>query len=116
MDDKKKRIEELVERLNRASNAYYGGQEEQMTNFEWDALFDELKKNQFIDDKNYFIGFSDAFINAFQNAPSNFPNFNALSMTQKTTVLGEINLSVSDHHMYSDFNKMTLRFLNTQCQ
>ena len=42
MDDKKKRIEELTERLNRASNAYYGGQEEQMTNFEWDALFDEL--------------------------------------------------------------------------
>lgn len=42
MDDKKKRIEELVERLNRASNAYYGGREEQMTNFEWDALFDEL--------------------------------------------------------------------------
>ncbi|MCA0397523.1 MAG: hypothetical protein LCH51_08965 [Bacteroidetes bacterium] len=80
------------------------------------SIFDELKKNQFIDDKNYFIGFSDAFINAFQNAPSNFPNFNALSMTQKTTVLGEINLSVSDHHMYSDFNKMTLRFLNTQCQ
>lgn len=25
-----------------ASDAYYGGQEEQMTNYEWDALFDEL--------------------------------------------------------------------------
>jgi len=42
MDEKKKRIEKLVARLNRASNAYYGGREEQMTNFEWDALFDEL--------------------------------------------------------------------------
>ena len=40
--DKKQRIEELVQRLNAASDAYYGGQEESMTNYEWDALFDEL--------------------------------------------------------------------------
>lgn len=41
--NKQKRIEELVKLLNEASDAYYGGQEEIMSNFEWDALFDELK-------------------------------------------------------------------------
>ena len=40
--DKNLRIDEIVSRLNAASDAYYGGQEEQMTNYEWDALFDEL--------------------------------------------------------------------------
>ena len=40
--DKNFRIDEIVTRLNAASDAYYGGQEEEMTNYEWDALFDEL--------------------------------------------------------------------------
>lgn len=40
--EKNIRIDEIVTRLNAASDAYYGGQEEQMTNYEWDALFDEL--------------------------------------------------------------------------
>lgn len=40
--DKRTRIDEITAKLNAASDAYYGGQEEQMTNFEWDALFDEL--------------------------------------------------------------------------
>ena len=38
------RMEELVQRLNQASEAYYGGKGELMTDYEWDALFDELKK------------------------------------------------------------------------
>jgi len=42
--DKEKRIEELVALLNRASEAYYGGREEIMTNYEWDAGFDELRR------------------------------------------------------------------------
>lgn len=36
------RIKELVETLNHASEAYYNGQDEIMSNYEWDALFDEL--------------------------------------------------------------------------
>ena len=36
------RMEELISLLNRASEAYYGGREEIMTNYEWDAALDEL--------------------------------------------------------------------------
>lgn len=36
------RMEELVEKLNSASEAYYNGKDEIMSNFEWDAMFDEL--------------------------------------------------------------------------
>ena len=42
--EKRARIEILTEELNRASAAYYGGREEIMTNFEWDAKFDELRQ------------------------------------------------------------------------
>ena len=42
--EQKARIDELVQILKEASNAYYGGQEERMTNYEWDALFDELTR------------------------------------------------------------------------
>ena len=38
------RMEEMVRRLNEASEAYYGGRDEIMSNFEWDALFDELTR------------------------------------------------------------------------
>ena len=41
MDDKK-RIEELVLLLNQASDAYYGSQDEIISNYEWDSFFDEL--------------------------------------------------------------------------
>lgn len=37
-----KRIEELVSKLNEASEAYYNGQEEIMSNYEWDSMYDEL--------------------------------------------------------------------------
>lgn len=38
------RIEELVTLLNKASAAYYDAKDEIMTNYEWDAAFDELSR------------------------------------------------------------------------
>lgn len=38
------RMKQLVEQLNEGSNAYYNGQAEILTDYEWDAKFDELKK------------------------------------------------------------------------
>ena len=37
-------MRKLIQRLNDASEAYYNGQGERMTDFEWDALFDQLKQ------------------------------------------------------------------------
>lgn len=42
--DKKTRMRLLVNKLNQASDAYYNGRGETMTDYEWDALFDELKQ------------------------------------------------------------------------
>lgn len=37
------RMRQLIETLNKASEAYYNGKGELMTDYEWDAAFDELK-------------------------------------------------------------------------
>ena len=39
-----KEIQSLVNQLNAASDAYYNGRDELMTDYEWDAAFDKLKK------------------------------------------------------------------------
>ena len=43
-DNKIQRMQQLVRELNEASDAYYNGQSELMTDYEWDARFDELKR------------------------------------------------------------------------
>ena len=42
-EEKIQRIHELVDKLNKASDAYYNGRMEIMSDHEWDELFDELK-------------------------------------------------------------------------
>ncbi len=42
-NDKTTRMEQLVSELNEASEAYYNGRAERMTDYEWDQRFDELK-------------------------------------------------------------------------
>ena len=41
--DNLQRMKQLVRELNEASEAYYNGQTERMTDYEWDARFDELR-------------------------------------------------------------------------
>lgn len=43
MNDKEY-MQDLVKQLNEASASYYNGKQERMSDYEWDALFDELKK------------------------------------------------------------------------
>lgn len=79
------------------------------------SIFNELQSKGYIDNKRYFIGYSDAFLSALQSNPLSFPIISSLSLSQKMAVLEQINLSVSDHHMYSDYDRATLRFFNSQC-
>ena len=79
------------------------------------ALFNELKSKGYLNSKNYFNGFSDALVTAYQANPTSFPELNSLTGLQKLFYVEQIDLSVSDHQMYSDFNRATLKFLNTQC-
>ena len=44
MEEKLLQMKSLVKRLNQASDSYYNGKDELMTDYEWDALFDQLKR------------------------------------------------------------------------
>jgi hypothetical protein len=79
------------------------------------ALLNELKTKGYLNSINYFIGFSDVLVNAYTANPTSFPEINSLTVLQKLFVVEQIDLSVSDHQMYSDYNRATLKFLNTQC-
>ena len=79
------------------------------------AVFNELKAKGYLNNKNYFIGFSDVLVSAYQANPTSFPELNSLTVLQKIFVVEQIDLSVSDHQMYSDYNRATLKFLNSQC-
>ena len=43
-DDRLLRMQQLVSELNAASDAYYNGRGERMTDYEWDQRFDELRQ------------------------------------------------------------------------
>ena len=79
------------------------------------AVYNELKTRGYLNSKNYFIGFSDALTTAYTANPTSFPALNSLTILQKLYVIEQIDLSVSDHQMYSDYNRATLKFLNIQC-
>ena len=80
------------------------------------AVFNELRANHFIDAKNYFVGYSDSLQSALAANPSLFPQLGSLNLSQQYFVITQINLAVSDHQMYSDYNRATIKFLNSQCQ
>jgi hypothetical protein len=80
------------------------------------AVFNELKAKGYLNNKNYFNGFSDVLINAYTANSASFPELLSLTTLQRLFVVEQINLSVSDHQMYSDYNRATLKFFNTQCQ
>jgi len=79
------------------------------------AIFNELKSKGYIDNRNYYIGYSDQLVNDFKSNPANFPTLKTLSLLQLALVTEQIDISVSDHHIYSDFDKATVKFLNVQC-
>ena len=43
-DDRLRRMQQLISELNEASDAYYNGGAELMTDYEWDARFDDLRR------------------------------------------------------------------------
>jgi NAD-dependent DNA ligase (contains BRCT domain type II) len=86
--NKRQRIDELVNRLNQASDAYYGGQEEQMTNYEWDSLFEELtvleKETQYLreDSPTQTTSYSSNELSKDTNDEKEVHEYSALSLAK----------------------------------
>ncbi|MBK8711710.1 MAG: hypothetical protein IPL97_07565 [Niastella sp.] len=79
-------------------------------------IVNELKAKNYMDNRNYFIGNSDSLVADLQANPALFPVIVNMSLTQKQFLLAQINISRASHHIYSDYNRATIHFLNVQCQ
>ena len=79
------------------------------------TVFNELKSKGYINNKNYYIGYSTILVTDFQSNPLSFPELLSLTPLQRLFVVEQIDLAVSDHQMYSEYNRATLKFLNKQC-
>ncbi|SDE12770.1 hypothetical protein [Niabella drilacis] len=77
------------------------------------AVFNELKQKGYLDPAYYFMDQPDELRSAYQANPAAFPQLNGLDIDQRMFVFQQLSLAVADHHMYSDYNKATLKFLNT---
>lgn len=80
------------------------------------AVFNELQQKGYLDPRHYFLYTSDDLRAAYQADPAAFPQLNSLDMDQRMFVFQQVSLAVADHHMYSDYNKATLKFLNAPCK
>jgi poly(3-hydroxybutyrate) depolymerase len=76
----------------------------------------ELRKNNWLDAKNYFIAPSSAVSADIKAKPANYPVFISLNVAQQYDALNQIDIMYAAHQFYSDYNKTTIKFLNTQCQ
>ena len=79
-------------------------------------IFNEIKNNHLLNSKNFFLGYADNLWNSVTTSSSNFPVINSLSTIQKNVVDEQISSITADHQFYSDHNKATILFLNSQCQ
>lgn len=103
----RQKIDDLVNRLNLASKAYYGGQEEQMTNYEWDSLFDELvkleKEAQYVrkDSPTQTTGFSNDVSSSYEetNGTKELHEYPALSLA-KTKNIEMLQKWAGDHDVW----------------
>ena len=71
MNNKIERIKELIKQLNEASDVYYNSSDSIMTDYEWDSLFDELKK---LENETGCI---------FANSPTQNPGYEVKSKLEK---------------------------------
>jgi len=80
------------------------------------ALFNELKNNHWLDTKNYLLASSDSLTTIFSANPSVYPAYNSLSPILKQYVADQIDDMYAAHKFFSDLDKTTLKFLDSQCQ
>ncbi|MCO6494936.1 MAG: hypothetical protein J5I91_04535 [Bacteroidetes bacterium] len=78
-------------------------------------VFNEIKENGYLDNKNFFKGSSDAYKEALLTTPTLFPETTKLSISQIAFILEQINISIAEHHFFSDFNTATISFLESPC-
>ena len=79
-------------------------------------IFNELKSNNLLTDKNLLKGYAQNVWDAVKLTPQKFPTIAALNSDQIAVIDEQLSSTSADHQFYSDANKKTIHFLLNQCQ
>lgn len=80
------------------------------------ALYNEIKNNNWLDSKRYLKATSDSLGPIFLANPSTYPTYNSLNAMQRDYINGQLDDMYAAHQFYSDFNKTTIKYLDSRCQ
>lgn len=80
------------------------------------ALYKELKNNNWLDSKNCLKALSDSLSKVFLANPGTYPTYNSLNAFQRDYINGQLDDMYAAHQFYSDFDKTTIKFLDSRCQ
>lgn len=80
------------------------------------AFFKELKNNSWLTDKNFLKANSDSISKVCLANAATYPTYNSLNPVQRYFVNMQIDVMMANHQFYSDYNKTTIKFLDSRCQ
>lgn len=80
------------------------------------ALFNELKANKWLDNKNYLTATSTIISPVILANPSAYPVSSALNVAQYQFFINQLDDMYAAHQFFSDYDKTTIHFLATPCQ
>lgn len=80
------------------------------------AIFNEIKTNNFLDDKNFLKLTSGQMVTLISSKPSLFPVIVGLSEQQRNDALRQIQVTHAEHALKADINGMTIDFIENACR
>jgi hypothetical protein len=79
------------------------------------AFYNELKVNGWLDNKNYLTAAADTLAPIFTANQTLYPTYNKFTIAQRLFVTDQLDEMYAAHHFFSDLNKTTIKFLDSQC-
>jgi hypothetical protein len=79
------------------------------------AIFNELKTNKWLNEENYLLAPIEDILSSVQANPTSYPILNGITNEQKSFVAGQISVMLGEHKFYSDYNRASIKFINSLC-
>jgi hypothetical protein len=79
------------------------------------AIFNELKRNGWWNEENYLVAPTKDKLRSVQANPTSYPVLIGITNEQKSFVAGQISVMLGEHKFYSNYNRASIKFINSLC-
>lgn len=80
-----------------------------------DSLYNDLAQNNLLDPQGYMLVSSDSLIDLIIASPFSYPGFVGLPISDRLQAFAQIDAMRAGHQFFSDYNRLTLDWLNDLC-